>query len=224
MLWNKRKDFLKALLTSANLNSRNKDSFLDQHVENTVTGIHLLKSIFRRDERANNTKIRLHSRRNGSSNWYERLNEPDNTDNAKICVMNTIDKGKASFWRRYCLCLYTSQISLLIISGSRSLIKLITQYVKTSSRFLSLIPLIGYLFHYRVVIRSIIIVYRYSISLMLNNMIIINVNNNCIVNNKYLLREFPTILILFLWQMLSSILKKTERIFHSSILCLKNFV
>lgn len=98
MLWNKRKDFLKALLTSANLNSRNKDSFLDQHVENTVTRIHLLKSIFRRDERANNTKIRLHSRRNGSSNWYERLNEPDNTDNAKICVMNTIDKGKASFW------------------------------------------------------------------------------------------------------------------------------
>lgn len=97
LLWNKRKDFLKALLTSANLNSWNKDSFLDQHVENTVTGIHLLKSIFRRDERANNTKIRLHSRRNGSSNWYERLNEPDNTDNAKICVMNTIDKGKASF-------------------------------------------------------------------------------------------------------------------------------
>lgn len=142
----------------------------------------------------------------------------------KYVLWTQLIRGKRHFDWRYCLCLYTSQISLVIISGSRSLIKLITQYVKTSSRFLSLIPLIGYLFHYRVVIRSIIIVYRYSISLMLNNMIIINVNNNCIVNNKYSLREFPTILILFLWQMLSSILKKTERIFHSSILCLKNFV
>ena len=142
--------------------------------------------------------------------------------NARIIRKLGLIRGKRHFDWRYCLCLYTSQISLVIISGSRSLIKLITQYVKTSSRFLSLIPLIGYLFHYRVVIRSIIIVYRYSISSMLNNMIIIN--NNCIVNNKYSLREFPTILILFLWQMLSSILKKTERIFHFSILCLKNFV
>lgn len=82
-------------------------------------------------------KISLHSRRDDSSNWYERLNESDNIDNAKICVMNTIDKGKASFWQRYC-CVYT-RASLAIISVSSHLLKLITQYVKTCPRF-SLIP------------------------------------------------------------------------------------
>lgn len=105
-----------------------------------VSGIlfHLLENIVSRYVSTIRTKkISLHSRRDDSSNWYERLNESDNIDNAKICVMNTIDKGKASFWQRYC-CVYT-RASLAIISASSHLLKLITQYVKTCPRF-SLIP------------------------------------------------------------------------------------
>lgn len=49
-----------------------------------------------------------------SSNWYERLNELRNIDNAKMCVMNIIDKKKASFRQRYrwCRCLCTNKTPL----------------------------------------------------------------------------------------------------------------